>query len=261
MKKFLVVGNPIKHSKSPQLHNYWIEQNKINATYDKRLINEKDIHKVIKELRNDEISGANITVPFKKYIIPFVDELTEPSKKVQSINTIYKVGKKIIGDNTDITGFEKSLEHINYNPKNKKVLILGAGGVVPSIIFSLKKMGVSEIFISNRTKERAVNLKEIFNDLKIINWGETINFDVIINATSIGLKNNDFIKIDYENHNSKLFYDVIYNPKQTNFLKMGKDNKNQTENGKLMFIYQAQLAFEIWHGIKPRIDNKVLELI
>ena len=122
-------------------------------------------------------------------------------------------------------------------------------------------MGVSEIFISNRTKERAVNLKEIFNDLKIINWGETINFDVIINATSIGLKNNDFIKIDYENHNSKLFYDVIYNPKQTNFLKLGKDNKNQTENGKLMFIYQAQLAFEIWHGIKPKIDNKVLELI
>jgi shikimate dehydrogenase len=257
MKKFLVLGNPIEHSKSPQLHNYWIKQHNIDAEYSKRLIIEKDIKETIKELRDDKISGANITIPFKNYIIPFVDELTETSKKVQSINTIYKIGKKIIGDNTDVTGFKKSLQHINYNPKDKKALILGAGGVVSSIIFSLQEMGASEIFLSNRTREKAENLK----DLKIVNWGETTNFDIIINATSLGLKDSDSIKIDYENHKSKLFYDIIYNPTQTKFLKLGESNGNQTENGRLMFVYQAQLAFEIWHGIKPKIDNEVLRLI
>tara|TARA_B110001450_G_C17603742_1_gene474137 strand:+ start:144 stop:929 length:786 start_codon:yes stop_codon:yes gene_type:complete len=261
MKKFLVIGNPIEHSKSPQLHNYWIKQNKINAVYDRRLIKEETVEEIIKELRDDIISGVNITVPFKKHIIPYVDRLTENSKKIHSINTIYKEGKKIIGDNTDIVGFEKAFKHLNYNLKDKKVFILGAGGVVPSIIFSLKKMGVSEISISNRTKEKAEKLKELFNDLNIVNWGETYNFDIIINATSLGLKNNDFIKIDYENHKSKLFYDVIYNPAKTNFLKLGEKNGNQTENGKLMFVYQAQLAFEIWHGIKPKINDEVLRLI
>ena len=121
MKKFLVLGNPIEHSKSPQLHNYWIKQHNIDAEYSKRLIIEKDIKETIKELRDDKISGANITIPFKNYIIPFVDELTETSKKVQSINTIYKIGKKIIGDNTDVTGFKKSLQHIIIIQKIKKL--------------------------------------------------------------------------------------------------------------------------------------------
>ena len=102
----------------------------------------------------------------------------------------------MVGHNTDISGFEKAIKNLNFNIKDKKIFILGAGGVVPSIIFALKKMNVSEIIISNRTKKKAENLKSQFNNLKIIDWGDVPDFDVIINATSLGL-NNETINLDF----------------------------------------------------------------
>ena len=133
---------------------------------------------------------------------------------------------------------------------------------MPSIIYASMKMGASEILISNRTKEKAEKIKNIFDNIKLISWGEIPNFDIIINATSLGLNQEDKLNLNFNKiGKNKLFYDVIYNPNETYFLNTGKELGNKYENGKLMFIYQAQLAFEIWHGIKPRIDNKVLELI
>ena len=90
MKKFLVIGNPIEHSLSPKLHNYWIKKNNLNASYDKKQLNENDIERIIFEVRNGKIDGINVTVPFKKTVIPFVDELSNEAKETQSINTIYK---------------------------------------------------------------------------------------------------------------------------------------------------------------------------
>ena len=160
MKKYLVIGNPIEHSLSPKLHNYWIKENNINAIYDKKCLNESDIKEIITEIKNEKINGVNVTVPFKKFVIPFIDELTPIASEAQSVNTIFKKGNKVIGDNTDFFGFEQGLKHINYSVKNKKVFILGAGGVVPSIILALKKLGVAKITLSNRTKEKAENLKK-----------------------------------------------------------------------------------------------------
>ncbi len=137
MKKYFVIGNPIEHSLSPQLHNYWIKENNIDAVYDKKQLNESDIERVISEIKNDKIHGINVTVPFKKSVIPFLDQLTPLAKEVQSVNTIFKKDNKIVGDNTDIVGFEKGLKYINYDLKNKNVFILGAGGVVPSIFLVL----------------------------------------------------------------------------------------------------------------------------
>ena len=115
---------------------------------------------------------------------------------------------------------------------------------MPSIIFSLKRLKASKIFVSNRTKTKAENLKNIFNDLSIINWGEVPNFDMVINATSLGLDNKDEINLDFSKiEKGKLYYDVIYNPKETNFLKKAKAMGNMTENGKKMFIYQAASCF------------------
>jgi len=261
MKKYLVIGNPIQHSLSPNLHNHWIRENNIDAVYDRKELNKNDIKGIIDDLKNGKIEGINVTLPFKKIVIPFLDELTLPAKESESVNTIFKKGEKIIGDNTDIGGFEKSLKHINYSVQNKKIFILGAGGVVPSIVLALKRLGASQITLSNRTKQKADNLKKIYTDLKIVDWGEITDFDMIINATSLGLKDEDQIKIDYSNIGSnKLFYDVIYNPEKTNFLLKAKQFGNQIENGKMMFIYQAQLAFKIWHNILPKINNKLLDL-
>ena len=122
-------------------------------------------------------------------------------------------------------------------------------------------MQVSEIIISNRTKEKAENLKNYFDNLKVINWGVVPTFDIIINATSLGLK-NESIELDLSNiGKDKLFYDVIYNPSETKFLKKGRELGNKTENGKLMFIYQAHESFKLWHDIDPLIDEETFKLI
>ena len=260
MKKYLVIGNPIKHSLSPKLHNHWLKENNINALYDKKEIKESDVSGIIDEIRKDKINGINVTIPFKKTVISFLDQLSPLAEEVQSVNTIFKKNNKVIGDNTDVVGFEQGLKHINYNVKNKKIFILGAGGVVPSIILGLKRLGASKITLSNRTKEKAEDLKKNFSGLEIINWGQKTDFDMIINATSLGLEKEDKIELDLSKIGSdKLFYDVIYSPSKTNFLLKGEELGNQIENGKMMFIYQAQLAFKIWHNILPKVHNKLLE--
>lgn len=181
--------------------------------------------------------------------------------KTQSVNTIYLESDMVVGHNTDITGFELAIKNLKMDLKNKTVLLLGAGGVVPSLIFALLKMKTSKIFISNRTKTKADQLKKLFGNIEVINWGEIPEVDAIINATSLGLNNYDKFNLDFSKLKNKFFYDVIYNPKETEFLKRGKEFGNITENGKLMFIYQAQLAFKIWHNILPEINKEIVELL
>ena len=123
-------------------------------------------------------------------------------------------------------------------------------------------MNVAEIIVTNRKKNKADQLKEIFNDLTIVEWGEVPHFDMIINATSLGLNTEDDLNLDLSKvGKNKLFYDVIYNPIQTNFLKLGQELGNLTINGKMMFIYQALSAFSLWHEIKPEINQEVVKLL
>ena len=161
MKKYLVIGNPISHSLSPVLHNYWIKQNELNAIYEKKKLNDDELEKIILELRQGNIDGINVTVPFKNVIIPYIDELSEEAEKTQAVNTICLKNKRVYGHNTDIEGFEKAIKKTNFDFVNKKIFILGAGGVVPSIIYASMKMNFSKIFVTNRTKERAKKIKLI----------------------------------------------------------------------------------------------------
>ena len=262
MKKYLVIGNPIEHSFSPKLHNFWIKNNNINAIYEKKKLDNNELEKLFLEIREEKIAGINITVPFKKSVIPFIDLLSDEANQTQSVNTVYLENNKIIGHNTDIDGFKLGIKNSNFEVEGKKIFILGAGGVVPSIISALKKMNVSQIILSNRTKEKAENLKGLFEDLKIVDWGEVPTFDMIINATSLGLNINDKINLDFSKiEKGKFFYDVIYNPSLTSFLKQGKRLGHKIENGKMMFIYQAYLAFKIWHGIYPKINDEIINLL
>tara|TARA_B100000902_G_scaffold32204_1_gene38541 strand:+ start:801 stop:1592 length:792 start_codon:yes stop_codon:yes gene_type:complete len=262
MRKYIVIGNPIEHSLSPLLHNYWIKKNNIKATYDKILVDRKDLESIVSKIKKNEIHGINVTVPYKKEIISFIDQLSPEAEATQSVNTIYLSGGKIIGHNTDIAGFELSLKKIKYDVNNKKIFILGAGGVVPSIIFALYKMNVSLITVSNRTKAKAIDLKKNFRNLEVIDWGIIPDFDMVINATSVGLNTNDKLNLDFSNvRSNKLFYDVIYNPQETNFLKIGKKLGNISENGMMMFIYQAHQAFTIWHNIMPEINDEIIKIL
>tara|TARA_Y100000768_G_scaffold113311_1_gene83509 strand:- start:1216 stop:2010 length:795 start_codon:yes stop_codon:yes gene_type:complete len=261
MKKYTVIGNPIEHSLSPDLHNHWLKQNNIDAVYDKIKLEKNELKDFINRIKKQKINGCNVTVPFKKDVIPFLDKLSPESEQTQSVNTIIFENGLLAGHNTDIAGFQKSIQFLNYSMKDKKIFILGAGGVVPSIIFALNKMNVSKIIITNRTKKKAENLKDQFKNIDIVEWGKSTDYDVIINATSLGL-NNESINLDFSNNlNNKLFYDVIYNPGETNFLKEAKKFGHKAENGKLMFIYQAFEAFRLWHKVEPKITEETLKLL
>ena len=120
MKKYLVVGNPINHSLSPELHNHWIKQNGLNAIYEKKKLRDSDLENLILDIKKGNINGVNVTVPFKNTIIPYLDDLTSEAKKTHSVNTIHLIDKKIIGHNTDIEGFENAIKDINYDFKKKK---------------------------------------------------------------------------------------------------------------------------------------------
>ena len=160
MNKYLVIGNPIEHSLSPKLHNYWFRENNIEANYDKKKLDEKDIKNIISDLKQEKINGINVTVPFKKAVIPFLDELSPEANHTQSVNTIYLQNGTTIGHNTDIAGFELAIKYAKYDVTGKNVFILGAGGVAPSIIYALKKMKAYKITLTNRTKAKAIKTKD-----------------------------------------------------------------------------------------------------
>ena len=261
IKKYLIIGNPVSHSLSPKIHNYWFNQNKVNSVYEKKELVEKELPDIIQNIRDGKISGINVTVPFKQKIIPFLDKLSKLSKETQSVNTVYLKNNKVIGDNTDVYGFDKSIKKKGIELKDKTALILGAGGVVPSIICALEGLLLKKIYLTNRTIKKAEQLQEKYPKLEIIKWGELVNFDIIINATSVGLKVEDKIDLDLKKiSEKKFFFDTIYNPPTTNFLNEAKINGHLTMNGKLMLIYQAQKAFEIWHGFLPDVNEKLLTI-
>ncbi len=266
-KTFGIIGNPITHSLSPILHNYWFEKYKISAAY--KLIEAKEINlkKIIDKIRDKELHGINVTLPYKQKIIPHIDQLVNDAKTTNSVNTIFLDNDNIIiGENTDVFGLQAAyLKEIN-NANKKKALIIGAGGVSPSIIFALQKSKIKNISVINRTFEKSLFLKKKFNFINILKWedleNEASNFDLIINATSLGLKNNKDFKFKFQNLKDNLIYiDTIYNPLETNTIKYLKDMNLKTFNGLNMFIYQGQKAFYLWNKINPEIDNKLIDLL
>ena len=276
MKKYLVIGNPIGHSLSPLIHNYWMKKYRlIDSVYEKKKVEKKDLKFIVDQVRSGQIKGLNITVPFKKEIIDLLDCVHGDALLTQSVNTLCKVNKEVHGYNTDTDGFKKSLQDGSIDYENKNIFILGAGGVTSSILKAF--VGTAKkIFITNRTKEKAEELKKLGDisivtlqrereTIEVIDWGKRPKVcDVVINTTSVGLTKDENLDLDfedYENNKNVLFYDLIYNPKETNFLKDAKLRGNKVMNGKMMFLWQAQSAFKIWTGISPEIDDEVIRLL
>ena len=266
-KSFAIIGNPIQHSLSPILHNYWFKKYNINAEY--RLINaeEKDLESIIKKVKNRELDGINVTLPYKQKIIPFLGELINDAKNTYSVNTIFlNDNNKIVGENTDVFGLQAAYLKEISNVETKKALVIGAGGVSPSVIFSLKRSKIKNISIVNRTKEKSIFLKKKFNFINIEDWDATSDiiskFDIIINATSLGLKNGKDFEFDFLNVKRNLiFIDTIYNPLETKTIKFLKDSKIKTFNGLDMFVYQGQKSFYLWNKINPEIDDNLINLL
>ena len=264
-KKYGIIGKPLSHSLSPLLHNFWFKKYNINGNYSLIEIEADKIGEVIDKIKKKELQGINVTTPYKQAVIPFLDLVINDAKKTSSVNTIYLNDEnKIVGENTDVYGFEYSfIEKLKVkNFLEKNILILGAGGVTPSIIHSLEKKKTKKIFISNRTIEKAESVKENYPFVEIILWEDINNrsqdMDIIINATSLGMKNgSNFNKIIKNFKTELVFFDIIYNPLETLMLKSLKEKKINTFNGLDMFLYQGQKSFFLWNKINPEINEDI----
>ena len=268
-KKFGIIGKPLSHSLSPILHNYWFNKYKILANYSLIEVELSEIEGVIKKIRNNELQGINVTVPYKQSVIPFLDLLLDDAKATLSVNTIsLNEEGKVVGNNTDVYGIENGfINKLNkQNLSSSTVLILGAGGVVPSVIFALSNKGVKKIFISNRTYKKVEDIKKRYPFIEIIKWEnieeEIEKMDIIINATSLGLKNESSFKQEFKNTKPNLvYYDIVYNPEETTMIKKLKKRGIKTFNGLEMFICQGQKSFSLWNKLNPELDEELKKKI
>tara|TARA_B100000579_G_C22743964_1_gene810515 strand:+ start:315 stop:1139 length:825 start_codon:yes stop_codon:yes gene_type:complete len=266
-KSFAIIGDPIAHSLSPVLHNYWFKKYNISAEYNLLSIKENELESTINDVRKKKLDGINITLPYKQKVISFIDQLINDAKSTNSVNTIYLNDNNIIvGENTDVFGIQAAYLKEISNVKNKKALIIGAGGVSPSMIFALQKSKLQNISIINRTNEKSIFLKKKFNYINILKWKlleeELKNFDIIINATSLGLKDGKEFEFNFNIIKKDAIYiDLIYNPIETKTLKFLKESKIKTFNGLNMFIYQGQKSFYLWNKVNPEIDEELIDLL
>tara|TARA_A100001011_G_scaffold317711_1_gene337149 strand:- start:866 stop:1696 length:831 start_codon:yes stop_codon:yes gene_type:complete len=268
-KKYAIIGNPISHSLSPMLHNYWFKKYNIDCEYEMMKVDPNNLKDVIEAIKSNKINGVNVTLPFKQKIIPYLNKIVNYAKETNSVNTVYLDDQNnVIGENTDVFGFQAGyLKNISNNRNlNKSVLVLGAGGVSPSIILALIKSNISKIYVANRTFDKALFLKKKFPQVEVLTWEEypsKVNkFDIIVNATNLGLKGSSEFEILLDNVKDELIYiDTIYNPLQSKMIKHLKSKNIKTFNGLDMFIYQGQKSFYIWHKVNPEVDEELVSLL
>ena len=266
-KLFSVIGNPVKHSKGNIIHNLAMINQKINGLYIKLFVD--DLHDFFIFFNELNFSGASITSPHKEAVIPFLDSLDPLAEKIQSVNTIARENGKLKGFNTDCFGAINSLKELT-ELKGKKVALIGAGGAANAVAFGLKKEK-SNLTIVNRDEFKGRKLAEENNakflSLKEFQEKEKLEFDVIINATTIGMTpniNESLIKKSQLNEN-QIVFDLIYSPPETKLFKEAKEAGCKTINGFRMLVLQAAKQFELWHKkpapieLMQKILNEIFE--
>ena len=249
-----VIGNPVKHSLSPVFQNVGFSLLGIDAVYLPFEVPKENFYETIKGLLLlENLKGFNITVPFKEEILKFADWVSEDVNQIGSANTLKKTDDgKIELYNTDWIGFLKALKEL-VDPKGKKVLVLGAGGTAKAVVYALKK-SQSEVYIWNRTPQKGKNLAQTFGVNFVENLTDIGTFDIIVNTTSVGLKETDPWLFDYNQIKPhQVVYDVIY--RETPLVRIAKEKGAKAENGLKMLLYQGVESFKIWTGKEPPLDE------
>jgi len=266
-KTFGIIGHPIKHSLSPLLHNYWFKKYNVDAIYSVIEAEEKNLKDIVKKIKEKSLNGINVTLPYKQKIINYIDKIVNDAETTGSVNTLFLDDNGItIGENTDVFGLQAAYLKEMDNGLNKKALVIGAGGVSPSVILSLQKSGITSISITNRTQEKCLFLKKKFKYLNIVSWNnlqsEIGNYEIIINATSLGLKNGQDFDFNFNKcKDGATYIDTIYNPLKTKTYKYLEEKGIKVFNGLDMFIYQGQKSFYLWNKINPEIDDDLINLL
>lgn len=271
--RLCLIGFPIKHSMSPWIHGQLLRKASIEGDYYLNEITSEDsFREKIEQMKQDEVNGFNVTVPYKQKIIPFLNKIDDYAKKVGAVNTVKNENGILTGYNTDGIGFVKGLQDAFPEAmlnNDKKLLLIGAGGAARGIYYALEEAGFGYIDIANRTIERAQNLIEFKKDATVTNLLslETVDkqlkdYDIVIQTTSVGMKPNEedsIINVSSVKSGS-IFCDIVYQPLKTKFLKQAEEKGANILFGHSMLLYQAQEAFEIWTGTRVPISNLIDEL-
>ena len=266
--KLGVLGYPLSHTLSPNIHNYWLSVYKLNGVYEKVEVSPKDL-KYFFSNNIMQYRGLNVTIPHKVDVFNYMDEVSDSAKVIGAINCITLSDNKLIGSNTDADGFMRGLTNAysSINFENKNALVIGAGGASRAIIHSLQMKSVRNISVTNRSQDRLQSIKQIFdNKISVIDWGamyeQIKNFNLIINCTSLGMLGKDDIKIDLSHQKEKsLVIDLVYNPLETRLVVEAKRNNHDYLNGIPMLLNQAALSWVRWLAINPRITDELISNI
>ena len=252
MMQFAVIGDPIAHSLSPLLHQEIYRQLDINASFEKIQVK---LDSLASFMTQNELDGFNVTVPYKQSVIPFLDELDESARTIGAVNCVYR-GK---GHNTDWVGFSKAMDINDIVLEGMDCIILGAGGAARAVVYALIQADVKSIFVQNRTREKGNQL---------LNWVNSIfqnnepreQFDLIINCTPLGMWPDTESMPEFKISKGHVLVDMIYNPLETKWLRLGRDKGTKVLGGLDMFIQQGLASADIWFG-KNISENIELEPI
>ena len=257
-KTFAVIGDPIDHSLSPNIHSAVFRELNLDCSYIAYRIPKGELEEGIAGLKKIEIDGFNVTIPHKIEMMKYLDKIDESCSLIGAVNTVVNKDGILKGYNTDMDGFLEPFKKKKLNITDTKILLLGAGGAARAIVAGLAKEKAKSVTIANRTLENAKNLSEFAkkigldtNVIKIEDVGKSAkDYDIIINATSIGLKNEPS-PISLEGINEKtIVYDIVYMPMNTDFIKKAKEHGAIVIFGYEMLLGQATRAFEIWHDME-----------
>ncbi len=257
-KSFAVIGDPIDHSLSPNIHSAAFREMDLDSSYIAYRIPKGELEEGIGGLKKIKINGFNITIPHKIEMMKYLDKIDESCSLIGAVNTVTNNDGVLKGYNTDMDGFLEPFKKKQLVIENTKVLLIGAGGAARAIVAGLAKEKAKSITIANRTLEKANELSEFAmkigvtaNAIKIEEIKDTVkNYDIVVNATSIGLRNEPSI-ISLEGINEKtIVYDIVYMPINTDFIKKAKEKNAIIIYGYEMLLGQATRAFEIWHGME-----------
>ena len=258
-----IVAEKLGHSLSPYIHNYWSKKYKKNFKYEKFELKEKDLKKFFQSYKkNKKFKGFNITIPYKTNFISLCDRITSKAKKIGSVNLVYKKNNLIIGDNTDVIGFEKCFNLLNIIPK--KVLLIGAGGAARAVLYFLNKKNIENIDVFATSLTRKEDICKDFIVSSFVSKTNLLNskYDLIINSSSGGMIGKSALnrKILKLVNRAKGIIDIVYNPEMTTLLKQAQKNNIPYVGGLTMLIEQAKPSFEKWTDAKIKIDDQIYDL-
>ena len=267
---YCLLGYGIKNSLSPTIHNSFFQSNNLEGYYTTFNVNSSDLETILDTLRKLNFRGANVTIPHKTDIIPYLDSLDSLANSVNAVNTVLYENEKLIGYNTDVEGFMKPLRKNIQRFDNKKAVILGSGGASKAVLYGLINANCKELIILNRTIENARQIvTKLDSDIPIschVLNQKTIDSlsDVDIMINTVPLHKTNTILDFHSDLGIKLAYDLEYLPKETNFIKQMKSLNADLIYGYEMLLSQAKLSFQIWTGILPSddsIDGKILSIL